>query len=127
MSDCKDLNRLIKRSAVEAVEAGKPVNIVFGKVTSASPLKILVDQKMTLGAAQLVLTRNVTTFTVSETVDHITENTGGGSGDASFASHNHAYKGTKSFTIHNALKAGEEVVLIRMQGGQKFIVIDRLG
>jgi len=31
------------------------------------------------------------------------------------------------FQIYNALKAGEKVILIRQQGGQKFIVIDRIG
>jgi hypothetical protein len=44
--------KTIKKAAVEATKAEKPVEICFGKVTSASPLKILVDQKMTLGAAQ---------------------------------------------------------------------------
>lgn len=36
---------LVKKAAVEAVEAGKPVHILFGTVISASPLKIQVDQK----------------------------------------------------------------------------------
>lgn len=49
-----------------------------------------------------------------------------GSGDASFASHNHEYKGTKEFIINNALQTGEKVVLIREQGGQKYLVIDRI-
>ena len=36
---------VVKKAAVEAVEAGKPVNLLFGEVISASPLKIQVDQK----------------------------------------------------------------------------------
>ena len=31
---------LVKQAAVEAVEAGKPVHLLFGEVISASPLKI---------------------------------------------------------------------------------------
>lgn len=117
----------VKMAAVDAVEAGKPVNVVFGTVVSASPLKIQVDQKLILSAKMLILARNVTDFTVYETVNHRTEDTGGGSGDAAFESHHHAYSGKKAFQIHNALAMGEKVILIRVQGGQKYLVIDRLG
>lgn len=127
LPDAVELVKAMKRAAVEAVNAGKPAEICFGKVTSVSPLKILVEQKMTLGAAQLVLTRNVTNFTMEVTVDWITENKSGGSGEASFSSHNHAITGKKEITIHNALTVGDEVILIRQQEGQKYLVIDRIG
>lgn len=126
MRDFNDFLILIKQSAVDAVNASKPTAMVYGKVISSSPLKINVEQKMTLTAAQLILTRNVTDHKVFMTVDHVTENRSGGSGDASFASHNHAYTGKKEFTIHNGLIVGDEVIMIQMQGGQKYIVIDRV-
>lgn len=141
---------VVKRAALEAVEASKPVNVLFGTVVSVSPLKIDVEQKMTLGEKQLILTRNVTDYDVSMTIDHQTESAltththsysgnvdSGGPGphahsytgetDPTDLSHVHKYKGTKVFRIHNALKIGERVVLIRVQGGKKFLVIDRLG
>ena len=128
MSSYTDLIRIMKKASLDAVESTKPVNVVFGKVTSESPLKILVEQKITLTAAQLILTRNVTDFNNEITViDWTTENRSGGSGYDSFSSHNHDLIGRKKIIVHNALKAGEEVVLIRQQGGQKYIVIDRLG
>lgn len=127
MPDAVELTKAIKRAALEAVNASKPVEVCFGKVTSASPLKISVEQKMILGAAQLVLTRNVTNFTTEVTVDWSTENKSGGSGDASFSSHNHAIAGRKKITVHNGLVVGDEVVLIRQQTGQKYIVVDRIG
>ena len=140
---------VVKRAAVEAVETGKPVNILFGEVVSATPLQISVEQKMTLGEKQLILTRNVTDFVVAMTVDHQTESaltthahsyagsteSGGAephshsySGDsgATGLAHSHAYKGRKTFRIHNALNIGERVVLLRVQGGKKFLVLDRL-
>lgn len=40
--------------------------------------------------------------------------------------HKHSYKGRKKFTVHNALKKGEKVVMIKLQGGQKFVVLDRV-
>lgn len=117
----------MKKASLDAVESTKPVNVVFGKVTSVSPLKILIDQKITLGAAQLVLCRHVTDYENEITVvDWETENKGGGSSYDSFASHNHALKGRKKIIVHNKLRKGDEVVLIREQGGQKYIVIDRL-
>lgn len=128
MSNYTDLIKAMKKASLEAVESSKPVNVVFGKVTSAAPLKIQVDQKITLGAAQLVLCRNVTDYDNEITVvDWNTENESGGGGYDSFASHNHALKGKKKIVVHNQLKQGEEVVLIRQQSGQKYIVIDRLG
>ena len=41
-------------------------------------------------------------------------------------SHKHAYSGRKIFRVHNGLKKGETVVLLRIQGGQRYIVIDRV-
>lgn len=137
MPDAVELLKTLKKAAVEAVDATKPVQVCYGKVTGTSPLKILVDQKLTLGEAQLVLCRNVTEYTVEMTVDHYTENetahthavqdtyTGGGS--SSPTKHLHAYKGRKKFTVHNGLVVGDEVILIRQQGGQKYIVVDRIG
>lgn len=126
MLNYTDLLITLKRAALDAVEASQPVNIVYGKVISSSPLKINVEQKLTLSSAQLILTRNVTDFETDMTVNHLTENRSGGGGDASFASHNHEYKGRKTFLIHNSLIVGDEVLMMRMQGGQKYIVIDRV-
>lgn len=117
---------VIKKAATEAVEAGKPADYCFGKVISVSPLKISVEQKMTLGSAQLVLTRNVTDYKTTVSVDWLTENKSGGSGESSFSSHNHSVSGTKEITIHNSLKIGEKVVLLKQKGGQKYLVLDRV-
>ena len=116
--DINELVRAVKQAAVEAVKADGPMAVSFGTVTSASPLKIQVDQKKTLTEAQLILTNNVRDFNVDMTVDHQTESQSGGSGEA-------AYKGRKTFKVHLALKAGEKVILISCDGGQKYIVLDR--
>ena len=72
----------VKKAAMEALESSKPVNILFGTVLSASPLKIQVDQKSIYTSKMLILTRNVTDFEVDMTVNHSTEDKGGGSGAA---------------------------------------------
>jgi len=117
---------LVKKAAVEAVEAGKPVNVLFGTVISASPLKIQVDQKSIYSGTMLILSRNVTDYDVEMTVDHLTEERSGGSGDSSFSAHDHEYKGRKVFRVHKALGVGERVVLVRIQGGKRFLVWDRV-
>ena len=104
MLNANDLLISIKKAARDAVEASQPSDFCFGKVTSAKPLKILVEQKMTLGAAQLVLTRNVTDFKTHTTIDGV----------------------EKEITIHNALQVGNEVILLKKKGGQKYLVFDRV-
>ena len=64
MPDAKGIIKKVHQAAVEAVESTKPVNVCFGKVISASPLQINVEQKMILTEKQLVLSRNVTDFEV---------------------------------------------------------------
>lgn len=124
MPDLDEFMKTIKRAALDAVKASKPAEICFGKVTSASPLKILVEQKLPLGEGQLILTRNVTDFVTEVTVDWATEDKGG---YASYETHKHPIKGRKKITVHNGLVVGDEVILIRQQGGQKYIVVDRIG
>ena len=51
---------------------------------------------------------------------------GGGGGYDAFSSHSHAITGRKPIRVHNALKSGEKVILIRMAGGQKYLIIDRV-
>lgn len=105
MFDSKDLLIAIKRAAQEALEASKPSDFCFGKVTGVSPLKILIEQKMVLSSAQLILTRNVTDYETKVTIQG---------------------EDKKEITIHNKLKNGEQVILLRQKGGQKYLVLDRV-
>jgi hypothetical protein len=122
----QDVFAAMGKAALKAVEASMPTGIFFGTVISSSPLKINVEQKMTLEESHLVLTSLVSTFDLNISVDHFTEETSGGSGDSSFASHKHEVKGTKTVTVHLGLSPGEKVMLLRVQGGQKYIVLDRV-
>ncbi len=152
MPDAVELMKTIKQAAVEAVDAQKPAEVCFGKVTSVSPLKIVVEQKMILGEAQLILSRNVTDFKTEVTVNMITESSlemdalvlkSVQSKDCNMDSfemeapvsesvqldlaHTHQLIGRKEITIHNSLVVGDLVILIRQQRGQKYFVMDRVG
>lgn len=129
LADANGLVEAMKRAARDERESSKPVNVYFGEVISKSPLKINVEQKMILGESQLILTRNVTDYMTTVTVQWNTE-TGVLSSDGKTTAplpHFHGIVGTKNFLMHNALEVGDEVILIRQQEGQKFIVIDRIG
>lgn len=114
MLDATDLLNAVKKAAVDATNAGQPTDFLFGKVTSAKPLKILVEQKMTLSVAQLVLSRAVTDYRTRVTIDWEADD------------QSNSIKGTKEMTVRNALKTGDEVILLKKKGGQKYLVLDRV-
>ena len=144
MPDASELIKAIKKTALDAVYAAKPADFCFGTVISDKPLKILVEQKLTLGEEQLILTKAVTDHWVDIEVSHFTVNdnfmnpdhkhqifdtyTGGGDCDEGNldTTHKHGYKGRKKIMIYNGLLAGEKVILARFGGGQRFLVLDRI-
>lgn len=131
--DLNALVRAVKKAAVEAVRAENPMGVCHGTVTGLSPLEITTDQKLILGEKQLILTNAVRDYTVEMTVDHVTEVISHGhsvtdtytGGTAQPVEHSHPYKGRKSFRVHLGLKMGEKVILVRCDGGQQFVVLDR--
>lgn len=130
--------------------AQKPMAMCMGEVVSTHPLKISVDQKMTLTTAQLILTNSVRDFSIDMTADFTTDPA---LGEVSTA-HKHSYSiafteenvligetetaggvnlshvhncgGKKSYKVHLGLNIGEKVILLRCDGGQRFIVLDRV-
>lgn len=124
------LVEIMKRSAMDAFEASKPCDLRVGKVTKTSPLTIEITNLLPIPKSMLIVPQYLTDFEVEVSIDPgygwNTINKAGGSGEDAFASHNHdIYFGRKKIKIHNALKVGDRVVLIRQAGGQKFFVLDR--
>lgn len=87
MPNAVELMKTIKRAALDAVNAAKPVEVCFGKVASTSALKIFVDQKLLLSDKQLIITESI---------------------------------------AKSGLAVGNKVVLLRQQGGQKYIVMGKI-
>lgn len=108
MHDANDFINTVKQIAVNAMNSIQPSNFCIGEVVNTSPLKVSIDQKMILGVKQLILTRNVTDFTIEVEFDLGTETE------------------TREVTIHNGLKVGDKVVLINEQGGQKYLILDKV-
>jgi len=123
------LNESIKQISKGVYESIKPTTIMFGKVISEKPLKINLEQKLTLGENQLILSRNVTDYktkiTIPELLNVIDGDVDGFHGPGKLKTIQ--LPPMMETTIHNGLKNGEDVILLRLEGGQKFLVIDRLG
>ena len=114
------LEQALTQMISNAVEYTKPSEIYAGKVESVNPLTVRLDINVpVIEEDELILTHLVKDYEVDITVGHSTEET-------EVAEGKHEYKGRKKITVHNGLKIGEGVLLIRQQGGQKFIVLDRI-
>ena len=77
---------LVKRAAVEAGQAQKPLELRFGSVSGVSPLSVKVEEKLTLTSEFLIVPQRL-----------------------------------------SDLETGDAVALLRMQGGGRYLVLDRLG
>lgn len=108
-----DLLEAIKIASRNVNEASKPVELTSGQVVSTSPLAVKIDQKLTIPEKLLVLTDAVRDYQTEMTLVGLMDSRGD------------SVSGRSVITIHNALKAGEAVLLLRMQGGQKYMIIGR--
>ena len=102
------LSPIIKELVIQALNAAQLTDITFGKVTKVNPLEVYVDNDLTLHEqyGHLKLTRAVTDYETELTMQ---------------------FGERQKVTIHNALKVGDSVILVRKQGGQSYIVLDKVG
>jgi hypothetical protein len=88
-----DIAGLIKLAALDAVEADKPVCVMYGRVVGVSPLTVDIEQKLRLSGEQLV------SFSLPRCSNPMAQ---------------------CSFT---GISTGDTVALLREQGGQRFLVL----
>lgn len=94
----------MKKIVLQAVEAGKPCDIYLGTVSGVSPPAVKIDQRTTFSGPQLLIPENLTDHTVQMVVPQL---------------------GEVSVTVKNALKTGDQVILIQKRGAQQYLVADR--
>lgn len=119
MADANDFIRIVKQAAKEAVAASAPSDVMTGTVTSVKPVMVKVEQRFEIGPGQLVIPEYLTDHVIPVTVSTSTDKAGE-------PEHVHPVRGNKTVTVHNSLEVGDQVILIRQSGGQKFIIIDRV-
>lgn len=105
---------LIKQAGVGAVDASNPVAILYGNVTKVDPLEVYVHQRLTLTEDFLVVTESLTRYEVDLRHAHSTSE--GATSEAL----------TGKIVIREGLKVGNKVLLVRVQGGQQFVVLDKV-
>lgn len=81
----------IKKAALEAVNASRPVNIVFGTLASLEPVTVYIEQKLVLDSSFLVVTK-----TIADRIEN------------------------------EELMVGARLLLLQVQGGQRYVVIDKV-
>lgn len=149
MSDASRIIQIIKQAATETIENSKPVAVLFGTVQSIAPLTIFVDQKTILEEEEIILIDNVRDYKTQISFDNpniennvtigkrpipkngvLTTEPDTGQENSKAA----IFEGKLSFmekvkhdvTVYNALKVGEKVLILRVQGGQRFIILNRV-
>ncbi|CAH1202990.1 hypothetical protein PAECIP111891_02191 [Paenibacillus allorhizoplanae] len=100
MRNITALVELMKQAGSGATEASKPVNILFGEVTNINPLEVTVDQRFALDEDFLVIPEQLTPYSVEIS--------------------------SQTIVIRRGLDVGESLILLRIQGGQQYIILDRV-
>lgn len=121
MPDYNAFLQAIKQASKDTQEASDPATICTGTVESASPLKVNVEQKFTIGKENLIVPQHLKDYSVDVTIEWETEEN-----EEIPEPHIHEVKGKKRMTIHSALKKGDKVVLIKEHGGQRYLIMDRM-
>lgn len=100
----EDILKEIQKLVMGVLNAQKLTTVAYGTVLSISPLEVQLDQMLTLKEAQLKLTRAVMDHEVEMSLD-------GGA--------------KQKYKVHNGLIIGDKVTMIRVHGGQQYLIIDK--
>lgn len=141
------LARAIKLASLEAMENAQMCDLRYGEVVGVSPLKVKVTNNFIIPSSLLVVPEHLTDRTVDITLNWETDTESFGNSEVpqdtavlglgvvgrmllgkgkSANEHSHTVSGTKTMTIHGALKLGDKVALLRKQGGQSYFILDRI-
>lgn len=119
----QNLSQVIKKMALDAVEANKPMELVLGTVISISPIKISLSQLLLIGESFILNPEGLAgqEFTISL--------------DEQKISLKNDEDELKEFTImpqdlkikiKSHIKKDDKVFLLRLQGGQKYFILSPL-
>lgn len=119
----QNLSQVIKKMALDAVEANKPMELVLGTVISINPIKISLSQLLLIGESFILNPEGLAgqEFTISL--------------DEQKISLKNDEDELKEFTImpqdltikiKSHIKKDDKVFLLRLQGGQKYFILGPL-
>ncbi len=101
------LSNEIKQLAARAAGSERPVRIIDADVVSTSPLRIRLsnNEKLVLSSERFIIPEKLTDYELSVRTP----------------------RGTETHTFFNALKTGDQIVVVSLQGGGMYYVLDRKG
>ncbi|MEK8131245.1 DUF2577 domain-containing protein [Paenibacillus filicis] len=91
---------VIKKASLGAVDAGQPLAVLFGTVVSVRPLEVSVDERFLLPEELLLVPESMRRQELTLSGQKV--------------------------VIRDGLYAGDRLLLLRIQGGGQFIVLDRV-
>ncbi|MDF2925883.1 MAG: phage protein [Paenibacillaceae bacterium] len=104
----------IRQAALTGIDATRPVALLFGEVVGINPLEVNVDQRFTIDADFLIVPETLTRLELD--LSHTHSSSGGATGDAL----------SEPVVIRPGLEAGNKVILLRVQGGQQYLIVDKV-
>lgn len=114
----------IKMAGLDAIDAANPVAIFFGTVIRVEPLEINVEERFTLTEPFLILTdgiqRRIERFDLTHRHDYQE------SEEENQLKQTESALGELNITIKHGLMLNDRVILLRIQGGQQFVVLDKV-
>lgn len=132
---------IIKRASLDAVNNTQMCDLRYGTVVNTSPLKVQVTNQFTIPSSLLIVPKHLTDYEVECTISQPSKSVSGEteisnrleSESNAISEHTHPFNVTMSaetfrtkIIMHNALKVGDMVALLRKQGGQSYFILDRI-
>lgn len=134
----------IKLAALDAIENSNPCDLRFGTVSSISPLKVKVSNDFIIPEQLLIVPEHLTDHSM---ITNVGGSESGGSGSINVYVESETLvittNGTevvtendvteevevvdeRTLTMYNSLEVGDNVVLLRNQGGSSYLILDRV-
>lgn len=116
------LAKVIKNSRTKESEL---TDLVYGQVTSISPLKIKIENRFEIGYPFIELSRMVQDFTINYSTNGINVSRGVVEG-VSVVTDVSVTDVQKQMQVFRALRVGDKVKMLSAQKSQKFYVLERV-
>ena len=117
------LLQIIKKAALETVENSKPVEILNGLVTSLEPLRIKLNQFLTIDENFIIKPESLFEHELGINVNEqriILK-------DENEESKEYEVTAQKiKVRIESQIKGNDKLLLLRTQGGQKYLILDKV-
>lgn len=123
MSNYSRLVNLIKQAGAGAVAADNPLAVYVGSVSAINPLAVTVDQRFTLPEDFLIIPESLTHYEISMRHNHSYTDS---SDSGSTTRMTEPALPEEPLIIRRGLEIGDKLIMLRVQGGQQYVVLDRV-